>query len=224
MVAAAVLVLLVPRVWSQLLALLLGGLVGLCALTPPELPEPSAPERLVVPLRRSVSVVLLGFAVLLFVAMPWLSAEARPLLVQQLSGFLRTGALVSRWWSCGAPLAGTSLGTQRLDRPAAVSRGVWRSPGRARADVHGSRGFLGFDMQPGLHNIAGSVLALVALFFSTFITVLVGWWALARSGVTWAVWLRCVEPCGHQLLTSGGHPAGGVVSARCQTVHTRGWC
>ena len=47
-----------------------------------------------VPLQRSVSVVLLGFAVLLFVAMPWLSAEARPLLVQQLSGFLRTGALV----------------------------------------------------------------------------------------------------------------------------------
>ena len=49
--------------------------------------EQSAPERLVVPLRRSVSVVLLGFTVLLFVAMPWLAAEARPLLVQQLSGF-----------------------------------------------------------------------------------------------------------------------------------------
>ena len=139
MVAAAVLMLLVPRVWSQLLALLLGGLVGLCALTPPEL-EPSAPERLVVPLRRSVSVVLLGFAVLLFVAMPWLSAEARPLLVQQLSGFFTHRCLGVRWWSCGAPLAGTSLGTQRLDRPAAVSRGVWRSPGGARADVQ-FRGF-----------------------------------------------------------------------------------
>ena len=93
MVAAAVLMLLVPRVWSQLLALLLGGLVGLCALTPPAL-EPSEPERLVVPLHRSVAVVLLGSAVLLFVSLPWLSAEARALLVQQLSGFLRTGALV----------------------------------------------------------------------------------------------------------------------------------
>ena len=52
--AAAVLVLLVPRVWAQLLALVLGGLVGVSVLTPPEL-EPLVVERLVVPLRRSVA-------------------------------------------------------------------------------------------------------------------------------------------------------------------------
>ena len=50
MVAAAVLVLLVPRVWAQLLALVFGGLVGLCARTPPEL-EPPALE----PFARNVS-------------------------------------------------------------------------------------------------------------------------------------------------------------------------
>ena len=93
MVAAAVLVLLVPRVWAQLLAVVIGGLVGLFALTPPEM-EASAPQRLVVQLRHWVAVGLLGVAVLLLVALPWQSAEARPLLVQQLSGFLRTGALV----------------------------------------------------------------------------------------------------------------------------------
>ena len=54
--------------------------------------------------------------------------------VQQLSGFLRAGALVFGG-GLGAPVAGTSLGAQRLDRPAAVSGGVWRSPGGARADV-----------------------------------------------------------------------------------------
>ena len=191
MVAAAVLVLLVPRVWSQLLALLLGGLVGLCALTPPEL-EPSAPERLVVPLRRSVSVVLLGFAVLLFVAM-----QARPLLVQQLSGFLRTGALVFGGGH-GAPLAGTSLGTQRLDRPAAKPR---RCQGRCS-----------FHLQPGLQGIAGSVLALVALFFSSFLLVggLLPFWspgpfgsdASSRLGINasgWAsCWRRCFSPSGRQ--------------------------
>ena len=133
MVAAAVLVLLVPRVWAQLLALLLGGLVGWCALTPPA-QEPSAPERLVVPLRRSVAVVLLGFAVLLLVALPWLSAEARPLWCS--SSVVSCAPVpwclaVVMWCS----LAGASLGAQWLDRPAAVSGGVWRCPGGARADV-----------------------------------------------------------------------------------------
>ena len=37
---------------------------------------------------------MLAVAGLLVLALPWLSAETRPLLVQPLSGFLRTGALV----------------------------------------------------------------------------------------------------------------------------------
>ena len=72
---------------------MLGGVEGLCALTPPVL-EPSAPKSLLVPLQRSVAVGSLACAVMLFVALPWMTAEVRPPLVQQLSGFLRTGALV----------------------------------------------------------------------------------------------------------------------------------
>ena len=169
MVAAAVLVLLVPRVWAQLLALLLGGLVGWCALTPPEL-EPSASERLVVPLRRSVAVVLLGFAVLLFVALPWLSVESRPLLVQQLSGFLRTGALVFGGGHVVLPLLEQALvpnGWIDLQQFLAGYSAAQAVPG----PMFSFAAFLGFDLQPGLQCIGGSVMALVALFFPSFLLV-----------------------------------------------------
>ena len=62
MVAPAVL--LVPSAWVQLLALVLGALVGFCALTPPE-QEPFCYKRPVVPLRRAVEVVFFSFALLL---------------------------------------------------------------------------------------------------------------------------------------------------------------
>jgi len=163
MVAAAVLVLLVPRVWAQLLALLLGGLVGWCALTPPEL-EPSAPQRLMVPLRRSVAVVLLCSAVLLFVALPWLSADARPLLVQQLSGFLRTGALVFGGGHVVLPLLEQALvpnGWMDLQQFLAGYGAAQAVPG----PMFSFAAFLGFDLQPGIQGIAGSAFALIALFF-----------------------------------------------------------
>jgi len=163
MVAAAVLVLLVPRVWAQLLALLLGGLVGWCALTPPEL-EPSAPQRLMVPLRRSVAVVLLCSAVLLFVALPWLSADARPLLVQQLSGFLRTGALVFGVGHVVLPLLEQALvpnGWMDLQQFLAGYGAAQAVPG----PMFSFAAFLGFDLQPGIQGIAGSAFALIALFF-----------------------------------------------------------
>ena len=169
MVAAAVMVLLVPRVWAQLLALLLGGLVGWCALKPPEL-EPSAPERLVVPLRRSVALGLLACAVLLLVALPWLSAEARPLLVQQLSGFLRTGALVFGGGHVVLPLLEQALvpnGWIDLQQFLAGYGAAQAVPG----PMFSFAAFLGFDLQPGLQGIAGSVMALIALFFPSFLLI-----------------------------------------------------
>ena len=169
LVAAAVLVLLVPRVWAQLLALFLGGLIGWCALPPPEL-GPSASERLVVPLRRSVAVVLLGFALLMLVALPWLSAEARPLLVQQLSSFLRTGALVFGGGHVVLPLLEQALvpnGWIDLQQFLAGYGAAQSVPG----PMFSFAAFLGFDLQPGLQGIAGSVMALVALFFPSFLLI-----------------------------------------------------
>ena len=169
MVAAAVLVLFVPRVWAQLLALLFGGLVGLCVLTPPEL-ELSAPERLVVPLQRSVAVVLLGVAVLLLVALPWMTAEARPLLLQQLSGFLRTGALVFGGGHVVLPLLEQALvpnGWIDLQRFLAGYGAAQALPG----PMFSFAAFLGFDLQPGLQGIAGSAMALLTLFLPSFLLI-----------------------------------------------------
>ena len=169
MVAAAVLVLLVPRVWAQLLALVFGGLAGFFVLTPPELAS-SASERLVVPLRRSVALGLLGVAGLLLVALPWLSAEGRPLVVQQLSGFLRTGALVFGGGHVVLPLLEQALvpnGWIDLQQFLAGYGAAQAVPG----PMFSFAAFLGFDLQPGLHGIAGSASALIALFFPSFLLI-----------------------------------------------------
>ena len=182
MVASAVLVLLVPRVWAQLLALLFGGVVGLCAMTPPGL-ETSATQRFVVPLRRSVSLGLLACAVLLVMALPWLSAEARPLLVQQLSGFLRTGSLVFGGGHVVLPLLEQALvpnGWIDLQQFLAGYGAAQAVPG----PMFSFAAFLGFDLQPGLQGIPGSVLALIALFFPSFMLIggLLPFWSdLGRS-------------------------------------------
>ena len=169
MVAAAVLVLLIPRIWAQLLALVLGALVGLFALTPPVL-EPLARERLLVPVRRSLALGLIGVAVLLLVALPWLSADARPLLVQQLSGFLRTGALVFGGGHVVLPLLEQSLvpngwiGLQQFLAGYGAAQAV---PG----PMFSFAAFLGFGLHPGLQGISGSFLALIALFFPSFLFI-----------------------------------------------------
>lgn len=69
MVAASVLVLLVHRAWAQVLALVMGSLVGMGALSPPEL-ELSLHKHLVFPLQRYLAIGLFLFAGQLFVALP----------------------------------------------------------------------------------------------------------------------------------------------------------
>ena len=167
MVVAAVLVLLVPRAWAQVLVLVLGGLVGLLLLTPPG-QEPSAPERLILPLQRSVAVVLLGLAVVLFMGLPWLSAIARPLVVQQLSGFVRTGSLVFGGGHVVLPLLEQALvpsGWIDLEQFLAGYGAAQAVPG----PMFSFAAFLGFNLRPGLEGIAGSVLALIALYFPSFL-------------------------------------------------------
>ena len=193
MVAAAVLVLLVPRVWAQLLALLLGGLVGWC-VDPHLLWSHRHPERLVVPLRRSVAVVLLGFAVLL-VALPWLSAEARPLLVQQLGGFLRTGALVFGGGHVVLPLLEQALVPNGwIDLPA-VSRGVWRAPRRCRGPCSVCACCLALICSQGFRASPGSVMAATPRPLHSFFG---GWWALAFWSRSRAAIGSVVGPAGHR--------------------------
>ena len=124
--------------------------MGLWALTPPD-QEPSVRQRLVVPRRRTV-------------ALPLLSSPARPLLVQQLSGFLRTGALVFGGGHVVLPLLEQALvpnGWMDLQQFLAGYGAAQAVPG----PMFSFAAFLGFDLQPGIQGIAGSAFALIALFF-----------------------------------------------------------
>ena len=169
MVFSAVSVLLIPHSWAQLLALAVGGLIGLTVLAPPDQKLPAL-HHLDVPLRRSVAVGLLMLALLMLVSLPWLSAADRPLIVQQLSGFLRTGSLVFGGGHVVLPLLEQALvpsgwiDTQQFLTGYGVAQAV---PG----PMFSFAAFLGFDLQPGLHGISGSIIALTTLFFPSFLLV-----------------------------------------------------
>ena len=169
MALSAVLVLIVPHAWAQLLALFIGGLAGLLVLTPPEHASLQS-ERLAVPLRRSLALVLLGFLLVLLLALPWLSAADRPLVIQQLSGFLRTGALVFGGGHVVLPLLEQSLvphGWIGLDQFLAGYGFAQALPG----PMFSFAAFLGFDLQAGLHGIGGAMAALIALFAPAFLLI-----------------------------------------------------
>jgi chromate transporter len=169
MALSAVLVLLVPHAWAQVLALLFGGFVGLLALTPPE-HETLQSHRLVVPLRRSAGLGCLGVLLLLLLALPWLSDSGRPLVMQQLSAFLRTGALVFGGGHVVLPLLEYSLVPQGwigLDQFLVGYGAAQAVPG----PMFSFAAFLGFDLQDGLHGITGALMALTALFVPSFLLV-----------------------------------------------------
>ena len=169
MALSAVLVLLVPHAWAQLLALLLGGIVGLLALTPPD-HEPLQSNRLVVPLSRSAGLGFLGLLLLLLLALPWLSDADRPLVMQQLSAFLRTGALVFGGGHVVMPLLEHSLVPQGwigLDQFLVGYGAAQAVPG----PMFSFAAFLGFDLQDGLHGLAGALMALTALFLPSFLLI-----------------------------------------------------
>ncbi len=108
MVGSAVLVLLVQTSWVQVLALVAGALAGLSWLAPP--PAGAAPQAMLqVPVRRSIAILLLALFALVVLALPWLGASARPVVIQQLSSFLRAGALVFGGGHVVLPLLEQSL-------------------------------------------------------------------------------------------------------------------
>ena len=166
---SAVLVLMVPLAWVQVLALFVGGLVGLVALASPQY-ESLQSDRLVIPLKRSVGLVLLGLLMVLLLALPWLSALDRPLVVQQLSGFLRTGALVFGGGHVVLPLLEQSLvphGWIELEQFLVGYGAAQAVPG----PMFSFAAFLGFDLQAGLHGIGGALMALTALFLPSFLLI-----------------------------------------------------
>ena len=169
MALSAVLVLMIPHAWAQLLALVIGGLLGLVVLAPPEHASLQS-DRLAVPLSRSLALALMGSLLVLLLALPWLSSADRPIMIQQLSGFLRSGALVFGGGHVVLPLLEQSLVPQGwigLDQFLAGYGFAQAVPG----PMFSFAAFLGFDLQAGLHGLGGAMAALIALFVPAFLLI-----------------------------------------------------
>ena len=169
MVLTAVLVLLVPLVWVQLLALGIGAIAGLTLLSPPD-DRSTGQESLKVPMHRGASVLLLVALVGMLLALPWLSAEDRPMAIQQLASFLRAGSLVFGGGHVVLPLLEQSLvppGWISLDQFLAGYGAAQAVPG----PLFSFAAFLGFDLRGGLQGLGGALLALLALFLPAFLLV-----------------------------------------------------
>ena len=169
MAFSAVLVLLVPLAWAPLLALLIGGVIGVTRLRPSG-EELSPSDVLTVPLNRWVAIGLLGMVLVLFVTLPVLLANTEPIVLQQLGGFLQAGALVFGGGHVVLPLLEQSLVPQGwigLDQFLVGYGAAQAVPG----PMFSFAAFLGFDLRGGLHGIGGALLAVIALFLPSFLFI-----------------------------------------------------
>ena len=169
MAFSAVLVLLVPLAWAPLLALLIGGVIGVTRLKPSG-EELSPSDVLTVPLNRWVAIGLLGMVLVLFVTLPVLLANTEPIVLQQLGGFLQAGALVFGGGHVVLPLLEKSLVPQGwigLDQFLVGYGAAQAVPG----PMFSFAAFLGFDLRGGLHGIGGALLAVIALFLPSFLFI-----------------------------------------------------
>ena len=169
MAFSAVLVLLVPLAWAPLLALLIGGVIGVTRLKPSG-EELSPSDVLTVPLNRWVAIGLLGMVLVLFVTLPVLLANTEPIVLRQLGGFLQAGALVFGGGHVVLPLLEQSLVPQDwigLDQFLVGYGAAQAVPG----PMFSFAAFLGFDLRGGLHGIGGALLAVIALFLPSFLFI-----------------------------------------------------
>ena len=169
MAFSAVLVLLVPLAWAPLLALLIGGVIGVTRLKPSG-EELSPSDVLTVPLNRWVAIGLLGMVLVLFVTLPVLLANTEPIVLQQLGGFLQAGALVFGGGHVVLPLLEQSLVPQGwigLDQFLVGYGAAQAVPG----PMFSFAAFLGFNLRGGLHGIGGALLAVIALFLPSFLFI-----------------------------------------------------
>ena len=169
MAFSAVLVLLVPLAWAPLLALLIGGVIGVTRLKPSG-EELSPSDVLTVPLNRWVAIGLLGMVLVLFVTLPVLLANTEPIVLRQLGGFLQAGALVFGGGHVVLPLLEQSLVPQDwigLDQFLVGYGAAQAVPG----PMFSFAAFLGFDLRDGLHGIGGALLAVIALFLPSFLFI-----------------------------------------------------
>ena len=180
-VLAAILVLVWPTAGGQILAILIGGLVGLLILK-------SGPETghsaLDIPIGRSLALFCLGLFALFLVGVPVLADLVHNHTIALIDSFYRTGSLVFGGGHVVLPLLQTAVVS-----PGWVSKDLFLAGYGAAQAVPGPlftfSAYLGTVMQPAPRGWLGGVLCLTAIYIPSFL-LLIGilpFWERLRKNV-----------------------------------------
>jgi len=180
-VLAAILVLVWPTAGGQILAILIGGLVGLLILK-------SSPETghsaLDIPIGRSLALFCLGLFALFLVGVPVLADLVHNHTIALIDSFYRTGSLVFGGGHVVLPLLQTAVVS-----PGWVSKDLFLAGYGAAQAVPGPlftfSAYLGTVMQPAPRGWLGGVLCLTAIYIPSFL-LLIGilpFWERLRKNV-----------------------------------------
>lgn len=167
-IAAAVLVLAWASPGAQVLAIVLGGIVGWRFL---RAPQPAAAEATVFPENRRVAIGALALFALLLGLLPVLAAVTASATVDVVDSFYRAGALVFGGGHVVLPL----LQSEVVD-PGWVSSSDFVAGYGAAQAVPGPlftfAAYLGFVMNVGPGGVAGAAIATIAIFLPSFLLIL----------------------------------------------------
>jgi len=167
-ILAAVLVLAWPTAWGQILAILLGGLIGLLIVRTGTISGHSAMD---IPISRSTAIFCLGLFGLLLVSVPILADLVHNHTIALIDSFYRTGSLVFGGGHVVLPLLQTAV-----IPPGWVSKDLFLAGYGAAQAMPGPlftfSAYLGTVMQPAPSGWIGGVLCLTAIYVPSFLLLI----------------------------------------------------
>jgi chromate transporter len=178
-IGAALLVMTLPTAFSQIIAIVLGGVIGWRALALPQLPSAAHQDYGV---SKAAGTALLALFGLLLVGLPMLAAASDSLVVTAISAFYQAGSLVFGGGHVVLPLLQASVvptGWVGNDTFLAGYGAAQAVPG----PLFTFAAFLGAAMPAPLGGWSGGIILLLAIFLPAFLLVagaLPHWEALRR--------------------------------------------
>jgi len=185
-ILAAMLVLVWPSAWAQILAILAGGLFGLLFLRTDTVSSHSA---LHIPIARATAVSCICLFVVLLLGLPILSGFVHSHTIALIDSFYRTGSLVFGGGHVVLPLLQTAVVS-----PGWVSKDLFLAGYGTAQAVPGPlftfSGYLGSVMQPAPSGWIGGTICLLSIYVPSFLLlmgILPFWEVLRKKGA-----IRCV--------------------------------
>lgn len=167
-ILAAVLVLVWPSTWGQILAILVGGLFGLLILKMDTVPDHSS---LHIPIGRAAAIFCIGLFAVLLVGLPILAGLVHSHTIALTDSFYRTGSLVFGGGHVVLPLLQIAVVS-----PGWVSKDLFLAGYGAAQAVPGPlftfSAYLGTVMQPAPRGWIGGVICLIAIYVPSFLLLM----------------------------------------------------